>query len=155
VNSPAATTRRSDSTGKLVRGCAILTAVEIAAFLSIGAILSQSHGANGWIAAGIAAGLCWIGSVGALILVAVAQGPSGVVNGVLLGMFARTGVPLAGGLAVSFGWPMLAEAGLMQAVFACYLMTLIVETGLSLRLVSGPRRAALSTLGAPPADAKQ
>ena len=155
MNSPAATTRRSDSTGKLVRGCAILTALEAAAFLSIGAILSQSIGANGWITAGIAAGLCWIGSVGALILIAVAQSPSGIVNGVLLGMFARTGVPLAGGLAVSFGWPMLAEAGLMPAVFACYLVTLIVETGLSLRLVSGPKRIALSTFGASRANAKQ
>lgn len=139
--SPAATTRRSDSTRKLARRCTILTAVELATFLAVGGVLAQSSVPSGWTAAAAAAGLCWVGSIIALVLTGVCRAPGVAVQALLLGIFTRTGVPLAGGLALSFQSPALSQGGLMPALLVCYLVTLVVETGLSLGLVAGPRAA--------------
>jgi hypothetical protein len=143
VTSHAATTRRSDSTRKLARGCIILSAVGVGLFLVVGAVLASSHGVLGWVAAGVAAGFCVIGSVTALVLVGVSRVPSSAVSALLVGIFARTGLPLAGGIALSFYAPRLAEAGLMAAVMTCYLVTLVVETALSVGLVNAPKRTSL------------
>jgi hypothetical protein len=122
----------------------ILVAVGVALFVLGGALLASSHGLWGWVAAGVAAGLCVIGSVAALVLVAVCRAPSSAVSALLVGIFARTGVPLAGGIALSLYSPRLEEAGLMAAVMTSYLVTLVVETVLSLGLIDGPKRAPLS-----------
>jgi len=120
-----------------------LTVADAALVLIVGAILSREHGTAGWMAALVAACLCWVGSIIALVLAAVSP-TTAAVHGMLLGIFARTGLPLAGGLALSLQSSMLAEAGLMPALLACYLVTLLIETGLSLGLVAGPKQPPLS-----------
>jgi hypothetical protein len=94
----------------------------------------HSGGMGVWAAA-VALLVCSASALLALILAGILQGSQHAVNAMLMGMALRMGVPLAAGLLLhSQGGP-LAKAGVFGMILAYYLLTLVVETVLSLRLV--------------------
>lgn len=98
------------------------------------------HGAEGIRAAGAAAGLCWVGSMVALVTSVLMRGPENAVNALLLGTMFRMGVPLFGGLALHKLGGELAAAGVFGMTLCYYFVTLAVEIPLSLRFVQSVER---------------
>ena len=83
--------------------------------------------------------VCWAGSGGALLVSGLFRHSSQAVSAMLLGMFFRMGLPLMViFLLLSSGGPLL-DAGVVGMIVVYYLISLVVETILSLRLV-GPQQ---------------
>jgi hypothetical protein len=100
----------------------------------LGWYASMQYGANGWAAAGLAGGVCWVAGLGALAIVALTRGPNAV-SGVLLAMMVRLGGPMLVAIAIDSQGGPLKEAGFFQLVVLSYLATLAVETWLMVRMV--------------------
>lgn len=135
VNSTTQQTDGSRAALSLWAAWAWFTAAEVALFPLVGLYASAEHGAMGWRAAGVAVGCCWVSGLLALVLAAIARGPNAVV-GILGAMMVRTGFPFLVGMSIDSRGGPLADAGVFQLIVVVYLVTLIVETLLMLR-VSG------------------
>lgn len=123
----------------LVAACAVLAAVLLPAGILIGWIVARRLDGLVFQAALIAVGVCWISGAFALAA-AVVGGRLGMpLHGFLIGMFFRTGLPLAAGVALNRVAP-LAEAGIFSMILGVYLCALVVETLLSLYLVQPATR---------------
>lgn len=107
----------------------------------LGWYASMQHGANGWAAAGIAGGACWLAGIVALAIVAFTRGPNAV-SGVLLAMLIRLGGPMLVAIAIDSQGGPLKDAGFFQLVVMSYLATLAVETLLMVRMVPQAGKAA-------------
>ena len=94
------------------------------------------HGMLGVQAAVVAGSICWAGGMLALLAVVVVRGTQKVLHGALAGMFFRAGLPLAAGVVLTSQGGDLAEAGVFGMILGFYLVTLVVETLLSLRFVA-------------------
>jgi len=94
-----------------------------------------SAGAAGAQAASVAAGICFVGTVSALAMTEMLSGPLRALYGVLLGMFARTGLPLVATMVIYFKVPALADAGLVVYLLVFYFFTLGIETVLAVSCV--------------------
>ncbi|MCO6458014.1 MAG: hypothetical protein J5I93_22145 [Pirellulaceae bacterium] len=100
----------------------------------------SSHGAVGLQAAAIAAGICWLGAAGALSSAFFFRHAQQAMSALVLGMLFRMGLPLGCVLALlSQGGP-LVDAGIVGLIVVYYLVSLVVETALSLRLVGLTRQ---------------
>ncbi len=121
---------------KPIVGFVVLTAV-FAVTLPIFACFGyQSHGEVGIMAAVVAAAICWIAGLVALAFLVLLRQPQQVVNAIGLSMLFRMGIPMAAGIFLtSLGGP-LAEAGVFGMIVGFYLVGLLVETLLAVRLVS-------------------
>ena len=116
--------------------CITLVGVTLVAFI-VAAYYSYSRSqALGVAAAAVAAGVCCLASTAALVVSYMFRGPSAAVPGVFIGMFLRTGVPLFVGFVVTNLSSRLASAGVMGQFLVFYLLTLSVETLLSVRLLT-------------------
>jgi len=82
----------------------------------------------GALSAAVAWGTCCVGGLLALWLVRFFPGPQSLMSRVLLGMFARTGVPLLVCAMVYIQGGRLAEAGFVYYLLAFYFVMLVVET---------------------------
>ena len=120
--------------------CAALTAVTLVAALIVGWVGFAGHGVSGLWAAAVAAGVCWFGAMSALLLTAIASNPKQAVGRHLLGMGFRMGIPLVVGFLLHRQGGALSKAGVFGMILAFYLLTLIVETWLSLRLLAPATR---------------
>jgi hypothetical protein len=101
------------------------------------------HGEDGVKAAALAAGICWVGAMIALLLVGLFRASHNqMVSATLLGMFFRMGLPLMTGLMLTRAGGPLAEAGLFGMILVFYLVGLLVETILSVRLLGSSQRVA-------------
>jgi cytochrome bd-type quinol oxidase subunit 1 len=112
----------------------------LAAVLAPLAILFSSigfarSGMVGIAAAAIALGVCWFSASLALACVYVGQEIKNPIAGILGGMIVRMGLPLAVGLLIQRSNGPLADAGCFLMILGLYLVALVVETWLSLRLV--------------------
>jgi hypothetical protein len=98
-------------------------------------------GVDGILAAALAGVICWVGAAGALAVASLFRQSQQAASALMLGMLFRMGLPLAAvaWLMTQGGW--LAEAGVVGMILIYYLVSLIVETVLSLRLVGSPRQA--------------
>jgi hypothetical protein len=121
---------------RLWAACAALTVVTLVALPIFGWVGYSASGIAGVWAAGAAAGVCWFGATIALLLVGVSHGPTQVVSRVLAGMTFRMGMPLVVGLILDRRGGPLSEAHVFGMIVAFYLITLVVETWLALRLVA-------------------
>ena len=125
-------TRLPGGLGKSVAG---LTATVIVALLGIGAFAHAKFGPTGGLAAALAAVICYLAALGALLVAAFTAGrPSGA-TGALLGIGLRTGIPLIAAIGVPAIEPRLGAAGFFPLVLSFYLICLAVETVLSVRLI--------------------
>lgn len=87
-----------------------------------------AHGWAGVFSASVAGATCLVGGLLAWMLVGLLNGPSNMVPRVLLGMFPRTGLPLAVSMVVYLKGGALAEAGFVYYILAFYFVILVVET---------------------------
>ncbi len=135
----------------LLVSCAILAAVLAPLAVMFGSIAFVRSGALGVGAAAIALGVCWFSASLALTCVYVGQEIKNPIAGILGGMLVRMGLPLAVGLAIQRSHGSLADAGCFLMILGLYLVALVVETWLSLRLVrrDQPKSAGSAMSGGP------
>ncbi len=126
-----------DHSARLRRACILLTLITLLALPIFAGVGYWRSGVPGVQAAGVAAAICWVGAIIALLLGGLMRGTDNAVNGVLLGMLFRMGVPLGGGFALHQLCKGLAEAGVFGMILAYYFVTLFAETLLAVKLV-GP-----------------
>jgi hypothetical protein len=127
------------STGRLVCSCLLLVGILGVAFPAYAWVGWLRSGSMGIWSAAAALLVCGVSSLLALVVTGMLQGGKQALNAVLLAMGIRMGVPLAVGLLLQSQGGPLAKAGVFGMILAYYLLALIVETALSLRLV--PRRS--------------
>ncbi len=110
-----------------------LAVVELMALAVIGTAAYWSHGPQGLIAALIAASVCWLGAIVALIVTGrgseqVRAEPSRAITMVYVSIMLRGAIPLIAVVVLQGLNPSLAAAGLMIYIVAFYLVTLASET---------------------------
>jgi hypothetical protein len=116
--------------------CAGLTLVVVAAFPVFAWYGYISAGTTGIAAAAVAAGVCWLGAMIALVIAGISDDPPKALSAVLAGMIFRLGLPLAAGLLLRQYVPSLAAAGVFGMILCYYFITLIADTLFLLRLIA-------------------
>ncbi len=123
--------------------CVLLTAAILVTLPAVAWFGHSQYGMNGLKAAGLAAAICWAGAMIALVLVAVFRtSQQQMVSATLLGMLFRTGLPLLTGMMLTRSGGPIAEAGLFGMILVFYLVGLLVETILSVRLLGSSQTVA-------------
>ncbi len=122
---------------KTVHACwLVLTAI----LLPVAAVVSYvgylQYGRYGVAASAAAAVICWLAGMAALFVTAATRNTPSALSGILLSMLLRTGVPLLAAVVLSHTIRELAVAGLFGFFVVFYLLTLCLETLLSVGLVS-------------------
>ncbi len=131
--------------GRTWAGCVgLLVGAVLAAFPLVALYAYSVHGAPGITAAVVAAAICTLAATLALVSTALLRGPQAALYAVLFGMVFRLGLPLAAGIFLSNRGGPLAEAGVFGFIVVFYLLTLAVETPLSLLLLGSERRTTKS-----------
>lgn len=127
--------RSPGSVTSLIVSCAVLALALAPAGLLAAWIVAGRLDSHSLVAASVAVGVCWL--AGALALTASFFGNrlGFPVQGLLISMFARMGLPLGIGVALNRAGGPLAEIGILSMILGVYLVCLVVETILSLRLV--------------------
>jgi hypothetical protein len=105
------------------------------AALLIAAICNRSLDRESLLVAAMAGLICWVAGATALAITAVTTRFGTPVHGVLLGMLLRMGLPLIAIIAFSQGDRPLASAGLAPTTLGVYLVSLVFETLLTVRMV--------------------
>ena len=122
----------------------MLVAVFAIAFPGFAYYGHSSHGEAGVWAAAVAAVVCLGAGLVALTFLSLFREPRQAFNGVGLAMLFRMAIPMATGVVLTkLGGP-LAEAGVFGMIVGFYLVGLLVETLLAVRLVNGFREAQVS-----------
>jgi hypothetical protein len=125
----------------LLRACLLLAAALAAPFPCFAGYGFWTRGGSGILAALTALGICLFAGNSALVVTAVSQRMNQGVQGVFGAMLVRMSVPLAALLVLpKIGGPLIA-AGLMGMLMVYYLITLAVETWLSLRFVPASKNS--------------
>lgn len=122
----------------LAAACGILTLVEVVAAVVIGWVASDRSGPNGTTAVAVAAVVCWVAGLVALVIIGLTRETTHAVAGLLFAMLARMTLPLAAGVTLSVQGGPLAEAGAVGYIVVLYLLTLAVETVLCISLARKP-----------------
>ena len=137
---PSAGARRFN----LSRATLLLVAVFAIAFPAFAYVGHQTHGRAGLWAAAVAALVCLGAGLIALTFLALFRDPMQAFNGVGLAMLFRMAIPMAAGIFLTkLGGP-LAEAGVFGMIVGFYLVGLLVETLLAIRLVNAFREEQVS-----------
>jgi hypothetical protein len=136
VSQDPTSTKREQSPASLLLGCAVLTALLLLAGVGFGYYGNQRFGHAGVQAATIAGAVCWVAGCLALVLTFLGSRRNWGLGAVLGSMGIRLGLPLVTGLALQRLSPPLAEAGVFGMILGNYLIMLVAETLLSLKLIS-------------------
>jgi hypothetical protein len=97
----------------------------------------QAHGQAGISAAAVAAVVCLVAGLVAITFLWLFRKPRQAFTGLGLAMLFRMAIPMASGVVLTkLGGP-LAEAGVFGMIVGFYLVGLLVETLLAVRLVNG------------------
>lgn len=88
--------------------------------------------AAGFIAAGVAAGLCMASAILSLWVHHVFRDPKSASTGILLGMAVNLGIPFGFGIAIHLHGGLLSQAGFLYYLLFFYLLTLAFKTFLAL-----------------------
>jgi len=116
----------------------IITLVLGGVFPLIAWIGYEQYQQAGFNAVLIAALLCWVGSIIGIIPFILARDtkqPEQGVNAVLMGMLIRMSIPLCGGFILHQSVERLADAKILMFTLIYYLIALIVDTILALKIV--------------------
>ncbi|MCA9124201.1 MAG: hypothetical protein H6822_34140 [Planctomycetaceae bacterium] len=120
----------------MARAALLLTGFFIITFPAFAIYGNQAHGRAGIVASVVAAFTCWVAGVVALAFVSAFRRSHNAFNGVGLAMVCRMMIPMAVGfVATKLSGP-LAEAGVFGMIVGFYLVGLLVETLLAVRLVN-------------------
>jgi hypothetical protein len=96
------------------------------------------------VSAAIGGGVCWLAGTMALTAGFIGNRLQAPVHGVLMGMLARIGLPLVALVGISQSGAPLGASGIATTILGVYLVSLVVETLLSLRMI-GPRPRAIES----------
>jgi len=88
------------------------------------------------ITAGVAAGICWAAASVALLVTRLGNQLDARVQGVLAAMFVRMGLPLVGLIALAKVDGPWAHDGIGLTILGTYLITLLTETLLVVRMTT-------------------
>ncbi len=116
----------------------IITLVLGGVFPLIAYVGYKQYQQAGFNAVLIAALLCWVGSIIGIIpalLVRDSEQPKQGVNAVLVGMLIRMSIPLGGGFFLHQSVEKFADAKILMFTLIYYLIALIVDTILTLKIV--------------------
>jgi hypothetical protein len=133
----------SSALQSVIASCALLGIVIAPLALAIAALWNRGFTRESLLVATIAGIVCWTSGATALSITAVSTRWGTPVQGVLLAMLFRMGLPLAALIAFSKADHPLAAAGLAPTTLGVYLAALVVETLLALRMV--PTSTAIKT----------
>jgi hypothetical protein len=120
----------------------VLTLIVLVAYPMAAAVASAAGFSSAWASAALAASVCWLGAVLALVLSWSLRGPHGALYAMLLGFMLRMGLPLAAIIVAVRLSPGFRETGFVGLVFGFYLLTLVAETLLALAQVPDKPAAA-------------
>jgi hypothetical protein len=123
------------SAAELVRSCAVL-GIAIAPVAALIAVSACGLTTGAWLSAAIGGGVCWL--AGALALTAGFLGNrlGAPVPGVLAGMLVRMTLPLVALIVLTHWAAPLGANGVATTILGVYLVALVVETLLSLRMIA-------------------
>jgi hypothetical protein len=129
--------------------CVALTGSVLLAWLIVAPLTTHLSGHSTWEVGALAAGICWAGATVSLVLLHLLRLRGSPMTGALLGMLVRMTIPLAIGAVATTQGGSLAGAGLFGQLVAFYLITLAIETCLSVALMKsspqvGATRSAVS-----------
>jgi hypothetical protein len=126
----------SSSFASLVAACAVLFAVLITASLVVAIVAEGGLSWRALAVAVVALAVCYVATGSSLVAVWVGNRSGLPVQGMLLGMLFRMGLPLAAIIIVG------AQRTLGATIVVVYLLALVVETLLAVRMTSAkPRRS--------------
>ena len=135
MNAPVSSETTLVRPASLPRACALLAAALLLLLPCFAAYGYLASAMNGILAALVACGICLASGIVALCITAIAHKVNQGVQGVFGAMLVRMSVPLVALFVLpKIGGPLVA-AGVTGMVMAYYLVTLAVETWLSLRFV--------------------
>ena len=124
---------------RLFASCAVLAIVVALVAIGVGAAVVGGLTATALWFAGVAGCVCWLAGSFALTATYLGNRWQSPIQGVLGGMFFRLGLPLAAVVGLPRWGGVFALPGLTTALLGVYLVTLLVETLLALRLVQSQR----------------
>jgi hypothetical protein len=119
----------------LAGACALLAASVLPAALVVAAIACGGFSSQSLVCAAIGGGICWIAAALALAATFFGNRYHAPVPGVLAGMIFRMGLPLVALVAISKLADPLAASGVTNTILGVYLVALVVETLLAVRMV--------------------
>lgn len=123
-------------TGSLVVACAILLTAMKVTLGAVGGWAYAAYGPNGLAAATLSWLLCSMSALTALVVSARFASAPYAMWANLATMLIRMGVPLVGLLVLPRLFPVLTAAGLGPCLLVCYLVALVVETVLVIRILA-------------------
>lgn len=119
----------------LAWACAVLTGLVLIAWIIDAIVTTHLAGRSAWGVSALAAGICWFGALLSLVLLHVLRMRGSALAGALVGMLIRMTIPLAIGAALVSQGGSLAQAGLFGQLVVFYLVTLAIETVISVVLM--------------------
>lgn len=130
-------TSLKDWLSSLPFSCAVFTLAMALAFPLYGWVGSSYFASRGLYGAVIAGLVCWIAGIVALMITGVSArlGSHAALNGILVSMLIRMGLPMATAILLS-SQPAFADTGIFGLIVGYYLFALVVETPLSVVLNS-------------------
>lgn len=114
----------------MLLACVLLLALPLFAYFA-----HSKHGTDGTVAAVVAAAVCLVAGCLAISVTSLFQSMGQGMNGLLLSMIIRTGIPLVAGVSLSMQRGPLAEAGVFGMIVLNYLIMLTIETISAVRIV--------------------
>jgi len=120
----------------LVISCALLAAGLAPVAIGISALQDQGWGSETLVRAALGGSICWVAASLALCSTWLAQVMQAPVQGVLLGMLFRMGLPLLCLIGLRNLNGPLVPAGVATTILGVYLVALMMETLLALRMIS-------------------
>jgi len=122
----------------MVISCLVLTLLMAIAAIVAAVVGYERYGGTGVVTAGVAATTCWLASLTALVLVGLTTATPNAMSGLFGAMGLRTGIPLIVAFVLAALSPTLANAGIVGMFLVFFLVSLTVETTLSVVIVSTP-----------------
>jgi len=117
-------------------GAGLLGAILLLTAILAGVVVSKSYGMVGLYACLCAFAVCWISSSLALALTLFTSGGIQAVSGMFLAMGVRTALPLGFGVLMNLVGGPLVEAGLFGLIVIHYLVGLLAETTIAVKILS-------------------
>jgi hypothetical protein len=123
------------SVASFLSSIGVLAVVIVPAAVLVAAISNGGLSAPALTSAGIGGAICWLAGTLALTATFLGNRFQAPVQGMLVGMLFRMGLPMAALVAVSQSAGLRAMTGLSSTILGVYLVALVVETLLALRMI--------------------
>jgi len=134
--------------------CAVLTMFTLAGFGAVTIALPQLGGRATWQATAVAAGVCWFAALLSLIVSHRIRLKGAAVTALLAGMLLRMAIPLGLAIAMVNQAATIVDSGLLGQIAIFYVLTLAIETWLSLVLIKTATKSVAPRATANPASAQ-